>query len=109
MKKQDCFGRCPVDCSLCKWCLGNQQMKALQGGMVLQMFHLPASESSAAERVRSNALDQLPCDVRRRLATPCMVHLGVTASPGESRFKCTTHTERKMRPILTLLLILFPA
>lgn len=36
-------------------------MKALQGGMVLQMFHLPALESSDAERVRSNAQNQLLC------------------------------------------------
>lgn len=82
MKKQDCFGRCPVDCSLCKWCLGNQQMKALQGGMVLQMFHLPASESSAAERVRSNALDQLPCALMAYLllAESLVSSLGTTYS-----------------------------
>lgn len=82
MKKQDCFGRSPVNCSLCKWCLGNQQMKALQGGMVLQMFHLPASESSDAERVRSNAQNQLPCALLTYLllAESFVSTLGTTSS-----------------------------
>lgn len=83
MKKQDCFGRSPVDCSLCKWCLGNKQMKALQGGMVLQMFHLLGlGVSSAAERVRSNALNRLPCALMAYLllAESLVSSLGTTYS-----------------------------
>lgn len=62
MQRQDHFSSSPVDCSLCKWCLGNQQMKVLQGGMVMQMFHLPAWKSSAAKRERGALWgNQLPC------------------------------------------------
>lgn len=57
-------------------------MKALQGGMVLQMFHLPASESSDAERVRSNAQNQLPCALLTYLllAESFVSTLGTTSS-----------------------------
>lgn len=60
MQRQDHFSSSPVDCSLCKWCLGNQQMKVLQGGMVMQMFHLPAWKSSAAKRERSSVGKSAP-------------------------------------------------
>lgn len=54
MQRQNCLGGSPVDCSLCKWCLGKGQINVFQGRMEMQMLHLLAWECSAARRETSS-------------------------------------------------------
>lgn len=49
MQRQNCLGGSPVDCSLCKWCLGKGQINVFQGRMEMQMRHLLAGSALLQE------------------------------------------------------------